>query len=392
MTLDILIHLILLLGLAKIFGEIMERLGLSGLLGYVLAGVICGRMVFNIVPPGEIELFSTLGAILLLFVVGFKEGNIDEMVQNKEKILTIMITGYAAPFLITMLIAFFFNMPLATMLLFAVAVSATSIGTTIKTLVDLGKINSPVGRTLLGVTVVDGIAGLIIFTAVLTYISVGQAGYFEIIKVLGSVVAFFLLFFGLNKIAPWVMNKAEYLSVEEGQFTFAFIFILFLSVVAELMGLHGVIGAFLAGIILSRSRLVETNFLEKISALSYSLFVPLFFVWTGLILEFNNLGLISFAVVGGVLLIQFLVSTTAAYVTGMKEKDRLMTGIGMLPRGGVNLVIISVGMKLTDSAGNYLIPRQVSQLIFSTVMLLILLSVLLTPTLLKFVAKGYVKK
>jgi Kef-type K+ transport system membrane component KefB len=381
------LQLVILIASAKILGEICERLRFPSVIGYVLTGIAAGPMFLSIVKADEMFVFSELGVILLLFMTGFKEGNISEMLENKKTITTISLLGYAFPFITTLLIGLYvpqmLGMPaldLRHVLVLVLAVSATDIGVTVKTLADLRKLNTKIGRTMLGVTVMDGIVGLLIFTLALTYVRVGVVGYQEIVGVLLSIVAFFLVFLLLKWIAPRLVDRTERFTIEEGQFAFAFIFILLLAIIAESFGIDGIIGAFLAGIILSRSSIVETDFIEKLSAVSYAIFVPLFFVWTGLLLNVPSLSILSGIIIIGVLVSNFLGASLGSFLSGIRDKeDVISVGLGMLPRGGINLVIATIGIKL--------VSEEIGDLILATVMLLIITSIVVAPTLLRSVLK-----
>jgi Kef-type K+ transport system membrane component KefB len=389
---EVLFQLAILLATAKILGEICERVSLPSVLGYISTGIVYGFLFNNYGPlmglteplakPSDPVLFffAQLGAILLLFTTGFREGDIHKLLGQKRAIVTISILGYAFPFITTFLIGSYFGLPFGQLLVLMLVVSATDIGTTVKTLIDLHEVTTKIGRTLLGVTIIDGFIGLIMFTFVITFITTSQVGWSEVMLVASSMFLFLVIFIIMQKVAPKIIDKTGTLAIEEAQFAFAFIFILFLAIIAESFGLHGIIGAFLAGIILSRSSIVETDFIEKLSAVSYAIFVPLFFVWTGLLLNIPSLSIFSGIIIIGVLVSNFLGASLGSFLSGIRDKkDVISVGLGMLPRGGINLVIATIGIKL--------VSEETGNLILATVMLLIIASIVVAPALLRGILK-----
>ncbi|MCK4883995.1 MAG: cation:proton antiporter, partial [Candidatus Diapherotrites archaeon] len=268
------------------------------------------------------------------------------------------------------------------------AVSATDISVTVKTMLDLGRLNTPLGRTMLGVTILDGIVGLVVFTIAIAYIVAGNIGIFEFVKVIGSILFFFLLFFIIRRAVPKIVKKVGFFSIEESEFAFAFVFMLGLAITAELFGLHGIIGAFLAGMLLSRSALADTDFIGKLSTMSHAIFIPLFFVWTGLLVHIKEFTVFPFIIITGVLAANFVGAYIGGFIGGMKTCDRFSMAFGMFPRGGINIAIASIGITLVDSSGNLLVNGEMGSTLFSTVMLLIVISVIVGPLLLKSNIKG----
>jgi len=373
------------LGLAKLLGEMCERVSVPNVLGYMATGIILGPMVLGSVSHDvpEIKLFAELGLIFLIFLTGFKEGNLSEMMNHKRSIVSVSALGYIFPFVVSFAIAMYFGWSIAAALILVLAVSATDIGVTVKTMLDMGRLNTPLGRTMLGVTILDGIVGLIVFTIAIAYIVAGNIGGFEFLKVIASILFFFLFFFIIRRVVPKIVQKVGFFSVEESQFAFAFVFILGLAITAELFGLHGIIGAFLAGMLLSRSSLADTDFISKLSTMSYAIFIPLFFVWTGLLVNVSKFTVFPLVIIVGVLSANFVGAYIGGFIGGMKTHDRFSMAFGMFPRGGINIAIASIGITLIDSAGNPIVNGELGSTLFSTVMLLIVVSVIVGSLLLK---------
>lgn len=384
---EFIISLVVLLVGAKLLGEIAERVGLPSVIGYIFAGIIAGPMVLSLSAPTDVQAFAELGIILMLFVTGFEQGNIAELMRSFRAIFTVSTLGYFIPYAAAMAIAIGFGLNFNQALLLGLIMAATDSGITLKSINSVGKLGTRAGKTMLGVTVMDGTMGLIIFTAVMTYLSVGRLDFLEIGFVGLSIISFLLVFMLIQRFIPMLIDRIEHLTVEQAEFSFAFVFMILIAILAEIFGLHGIIGAFLAGTVLARSPIAGTNFIEKISSISYAIFVPLFFVWTGLLLKLEALALMSFVVVGAVLIANALAAYFAGKINHYSEDECLLLGISMLPRGDINLILVSIGVTMVGVNGLLIISPEIGELLFSTAMLIVLMGAIITAILMKLFIK-----
>jgi Kef-type K+ transport system membrane component KefB len=201
----------------------------------------------------------------------------------------------------------------------------------------------------------------------------------KVIGITALTAAFFLIFILADRVVPTILKDAIMLRVEEAQFTIAFVVMLALAWLAEVFGLNGIIGAFLAGIIISKTSFRESGFAEKLSSMSYGIFIPVFFAWVGLqfVPEWNIF--IPILVVM-VLASNFLGTWLGCRLGNIVGKDALTVSVGMLPRGGIDLVLLAAAKNLGILSG------VAGDLIFTSVILLILVSIAITPPALKAVA------
>ncbi len=384
---DYILNLIFLLVAAKLFGEASERVGFPSVLGYILAGVIAGPMLLNLAGPADIAVFAELGIILMLFVTGFQQGNVDELMKDFPAIMRVSLLGFIFPFIAALIVGFAFSIPLDYLLLLALIVSATDSGITIRSIASVNMLATRAGKIMLGVTVSDGMMGLIAFTAVITYLRIGGIDLFEIASVIAMIAVFMGMFLAMQRVVPWLVEKIEHLSVEQAEFSFAFVFMIAVGLLAEQFGLHGIVGAFLAGTLLARSEIGKSQFINKISSISYAIFIPLFFVWTGLLLNLGDITLMSFVLVFGALAANAIGAYWASKMNGMNENECVMTALTMLPRGDVNLIIASIGVTLLDLNGNLVLPQAMGELFYSSAMLLVIMAALITFVGLKLFVK-----
>ena len=369
--------------LAKGFGEICEKIGIPSVLGYIITGIVAGPMVLKVAQPQDVQIFAQLGILFLLFITGFEQGNIRELMKDIKAIASVSMLGYFIPYAAAMAIGWFFGLTLNQLILLGLLVAATDSGITIKSIASVGKLGTRAGKIMVGVTVMDGLTGLIIFTLIMTYATLGTIDIAGIMHVLASIVAFLAIFIVMHKLVPFVVKYVEYMNVEQAEFSFAFAFVILLAITAEHFGLHGIIGAFLAGVILSDSPMGTTTFLRRISSISLAIFIPLFFIWGGLLLNFEYINPFSFAIVGGVLIANAVAAYLAGMLNNVGKEGSLLMSISMLPRGDINLVLASIAVTAVGRTGEPILTKEVGELFFSTTMLLVLLGAIITAVLLK---------
>ena len=384
---EFIIGLVVLLVGAKLLGEVAERIGLPSVIGYIFTGIIAGPMMLGISTADDVSAFAQLGIILMLFVTGFEQGNIEELLHNIKAIASVSWIGYFVPYAAAMAVALGFGFTMNQALLLGMIMAATDSGITLKSINSVGKLGTRAGKTMLGVTVMDGTTGLIIFTAIMTYLSVGRLDFLELGSVVVSIIVFLLVFLLIQRFIPMLINRVEHLTVEQAEFSFAFIFMILIAWLAEVFGLHGIIGAFLAGVVLARSPIAGTNFIEKISSISYAIFVPIFFVWTGLLLNLSSLALVSFVIVGVVLIANALAAYFSGKLNHFTEQDCLLMSISMLPRGDINLILVSIATTMVGVSGSLIVSPEIGNLMFSTTMLIVLFGAIITAILLKIFVK-----
>ncbi len=371
--------LLLILFLAKVFGEIIERAGFPSILGEIFAGVFLGLLWFE--PGGEVLSFlAELGAIFLLFTAGYLEVNLNELRKASRLALIPTIFGIAVPFLLGYLLGQAFGFGFLESLFMGVAFSPTSIGVVVKTLIDLKYLSSRPGSVMLTSAIFDDIIGLFILAIVVTIATINQLpSGMQLLFIAGKLVGFMLIitFMGL-KVYPWLFNLVHKMHVKEGLFAFVIMVALFSAYLAEVFGLHAVIGAFIGGALLSDIPFAKIESVQrKVSGLSYGIFVPIFFAFIGLSVDLGvvqTAGLFTVLVIVLALAGKLIGGFVGSKLIGFEFHDSLIFGIGMMPRAGVELVVLSVGK------GMGLITDEV----FSAIVLMVVVSIIVSPTLLKF--------
>ena len=386
---------------AKILGELCERVGVPSILGELGTGILLGPallgLIYDLTDP-VFTLLAEVGIIMLLFVAGFEHVDIKGMLKYKKASLTLSLFSLTIPLIAVTLLAMWMGYPFETSLLLGIALSATSIGITVRALLDCNQINSKAGRTLLGTLVINDIIGLIMMAIVIGIVASTSGNVvFDVVKVLIGIGIFFTVFVAAEYLMPYIVLYSVRLRVEEAQFTLVFVVVLLTSFLAFNLGLSTMIGAFFAGIALSRSSILETEtFSQKISSISYGLFIPFFFVMAGAMIDFSNLGqsmvlaLMLLALVGTLhISCGFIVAKLFNY----GKLDFTIMGLGMLPYGEVTLVVMTALMGIATASPQAIAKFGGSlgvaglQNLFSAALLLIAMSILIAPMAMRLVSK-----
>jgi len=371
---EFLLDLALVLISAKVFGELFERIGMPELLGAILAGFVLGP-VLGIVDITNIAGFGQVGLILLLFVAGFSEVDIAQMKKNKKAALLVGIFGSLIPLAVGYYLAQAFGFDVSASLFIGLALAATSISISLGAFIEAGKLNTRAGRTILGASVIDDILGLLLLAVVMAIATTGGfpsvGRWFEILLGMG---AFGVLFVLGGMFFPILLQYSKKFEADEAQFSIVVVLIMLLSFFADKVGLSTVLGAFLAGVLLSRvPQLGTRRFLEKIGVVSEGIFIPFFFAWIGLqiVIDPAAISMFTLFLILLAILTKFIGAYVAAALAGLKQQECTILGIGMIPRGEVALVVLMLGVSI----------GAVPQSVFSSFMILIFVTVFLTPLL-----------
>ncbi len=379
---EILLQLFLILFFAKVFGEILERIGLPSILGEISAGIVLGILLIS--PDTEvIKFFAELGAIFLLFTAGYQEVHFDELKTASKKALIPTIVQMFVAFSFGFILGELFNFGLLESIFMGVAFSPTSIGVVVKTLIDFEYLTSKPGSVMLASAILDDIIGVFLLAIVVTTATYEQLpSAAQLITIAAKLVMFIILMGILGfKVYPKLFTYIQRMHVKEAIFASVVMIALLSAYLSELFGLHSVIGAFIGGVLLSNIPFAKIKDVErKISGLSYGLLVPIFFAYIGLS---TNIGVAHTAGIFAILVIvmgltgKLIGGFAGSKLIGFNNHDSLIFGIGMMPRAGVELVVISVGKTL----------GLVGDETFSAIVLMVTASIIISPILLKLTIK-----
>ncbi len=289
---NILLILLIVLLTAKVLGALFEKFGLDSSVGELLTGIILGPSLLNIVHAESIEYFAIIGSVFILFIVGTKQEDISEIYKDKKAVFL----GVTLLFLTTIIMTvFFYFIPpffgvefnLIQSIVLGIAFGIIDIGVPAKILISKGLISTDVGKLIVRSAIIVIILGLLLFTIVSTMINMVLS---EILLKLGGIILFTCLTLGIYYLFSKMPNLVLKLHIHEAEFSIAFILVLALAYMTEFLGFSNILGAFIAGVVIAKTPFSESkSFTDKIHAISMGLFVPLFFVWFGLEINFSEM-------------------------------------------------------------------------------------------------------
>ena len=371
---DGLLDILLILLAAKVGAEVAERIGIPAVIGEITAGLILGPSLLGWVEITEtLKLLAEVGVIFLLLQVGL-EMDLGEMRKVGGASLGVAITGVAFPFALGYGVATAFGESSTTAMFLGAALTATSVGITARAFGDLRILSSTESRIVLGAAVADDVLGLVILTVVVRIVEEGTVDPLVAVEVLGLALAFLVITTALGlRFAPpafrWIQRN---LSGTSSVLIAALIFTFALAELAMKAELAPIIGAFVAGLALGKTKQAER--IERDLTPLASVFIPIFFVSVGL--EVDVKAMISPSVLGlaGVLLVVAIVGKVAAgWAVGRAPVDKLLIGIGMIPRGEVGLIFATIGLSngvLDDD-------------LYASLLVVVLVTTIITPGLIR---------
>ncbi len=380
-TIHILRDLVIIIVSAKFFGLIARRLHAPQVAGEIIAGLLIGPTLLDLVNPSDfLSGMAEIGVILLMFSAGL-ETDIDKLKKSGVKATILACTGVGVPLVLGTLLymAFYgFAAPGSTEFIKALFIgtilTATSVSITVQVLKELGKISTEVGTTIMSAAIIDDVIGIVVLTAVLGLKDPNA----NLAVVCLKTVAFFALSVVVGIIIFKIMSKAEAKWPHTRRIPIMGLALAFaMSYIADkYFGVADITGAYVAGIILSS--LDNSEYIDrKMDINSYMLFGPVFFASVGLQTNLRSVDMTilafsaAFVVVG--LLGKVLGCGIVAKCLKYNTSDSLKIGVGMMTRGEVALIVAQRGLKAEIVDSRY----------FTAVILLIILSSILTPILLK---------
>lgn len=373
---------------AKLGGWVSVRLRQPAVLGELLAGLILGPTVIDLIHQpfftdpkalGEVVLdLAEIGVVFLMFVAGM-EVDLREMTRAGRVAVLGGVLGVVVPLALGALVALPFGYQGQAAFFVGIILTATSVSISAQTLLELGVLRTKEGIALLGAAVVDDVLVIVLLSVFLALVG-GAGGVADVVVVLVRMVVYLALagvlgWFVLPRLAQWIDRQP----ISEGLTALVVAGALLFAWSAEVVGgLAAITGAFIAGVGLGRSSLRD-KIENKMHTVTYGVFVPVFFVSVGLEANVREISgpvlpfLLALFVVA--VLSKLLGSGLGARLGGFDNRQALRVGTGMVSRGEVGLIVASIGV----------IEGIISQEIFSAVVVLVLLTTLITPLLLRAV-------
>ena len=379
---EFLFDLALILISTKLFGLITKKVRMPQVVGALVAGVILGPAVLNVLSETEfIQKLAELGVIVLMFTAGL-ETDINQLKKTSKASFIIAVLGVIIPLAGGFFIASIFNKgndvnTILQNVFIGIILTATSVSITVETLKEMGKLNTRAGNAILGAAIIDDILGIIALTITTSLADPS----INVIIVLAKIVMFFIFAGFAGYLFHWAFIKLDerYQRDLRRFVIIAFVFCLLLSFCAEeFFGVADITGAFIAGLVISdsnRSKYLNSRF----ETLSYMLLSPIFFASIGIKVQLTAMTktIFIFAIL---LLIVAILSKVLGCALGAKlckysNREAIQIGTGMISRGEVALIVANKGIAMGLMLPEFLAP----------VVIVVVVTTIVTPILLKVV-------
>ncbi len=383
---------------AKMFSTLIERTKFPGVLGEIFFGMLLGNIVlygylfgphvaswlhewivirgpeaFEGVEP--VHYIAKLGIIMLLFIAGLDTDV--EQLKSTGKVATLStVMGVIVPLILGWLAGMGLGYGMRESLAMGVLLTATSIGVTVRTLMEINMLTSEVGAASLSASVMDDFLGiaLIIFVT-----GTGSLLLFGV----NLVIFFFVALIAAWYYMPWIAKyTGRYIKTEKGLLGVMLGVMLLFSALAQYSFAAAIEGAYFAGITLSKVP-EKRIFINDVKVIGYGLLIPVFFVYTGAQLDLGVFTHPDAVILGGIIIVIAIVGKLigrgiGARIGGFDWHRAIQMGIGSIPR--MEVALVSLTLAITSGA----VPKQHAQLFIAATMLFVIVTTLLTPPLLKW--------
>lgn len=374
--LTFLLHIAIILIFANLGGFVSRKLKQPAVLGQIVAGLLLGPSVLALIETTEIlNHMAEIGVILLMFIAGL-ETDIDDLKASSKSSSFIALGGVVVPIGLGILTIMLVK-PEANInegLFLGVILTATSVSISVQALRELGQLRTRQGIGILGAAIIDDVVGIIVLTLVVSMISPVQGE--SILWVLGKITMFFVFSIVIGVIFSKLLTKySDIVSRENRILTAALIFCFLLAFMAEELGIAAIIGAYFTGLVFSTTP-HRNRVSHEMQRIAYSLFTPIFFMNIGLSIKIGNIGevwVLSVVVIVIAVLSKIIGCGIGAKISRFSNREALQISIGMIPRAEVALIITNLGLKIGI----------IGKDIFTAVIIMVLVSTIITPPLLK---------
>jgi len=373
-------NLLIIIIVARLAAELAELIKIPAVLGEIIAGIIIGPSALGLIDPiknldvaNMVLLLGEIGVILLLFQVGL-EMDLGEMAKVGKPALLVALIGVLVPFAAGFGVASAFGESGKISLFIGAALTATSVGITARVLGDLRALALRESRIVLGAAVADDVLGLIILTVVVKVVTEGSISVGVVLETIGLAVGF-LVITGLLAIyvIPKTFTRIDRVAKSSTTIVaISFALMLAFSLLANQAKLAFIIGAFMAGLAVGRSQQHE-RIAEGLNPLGH-IFIPVFFASIGINADLDAMFQPSVLALATVLTVVAIIGKlVAGFGIGRSPGDKLLIGIGMIPRGEVGLIFASIGLSkgILDNE------------LYGALLLMVLVTTLITPPLLR---------
>lgn len=343
----------------------MARFRVPAMVGEILAGVVLGPSILHIVSPSsDMKIISDLGVFLLIILAGL-EIDVEEIYNSiRGKKAWVAVMGYLIPVIMGLVTGRFFFEDNMIIIFIALCIAVTALPVSVRILMDLGKLQSDIGRKIISTAIFNDVISLFIL-GVLLDINTDVSGYRELGFMLSKTVLKFMLFTGIIIVMYRILRKSKdkisiinkkldtlliFLKSRESLFAIVMVFILIFASISELLGLHFIIGAFFSAIVLNKAILGEENyttFYKTTSSMTFGFLAPIFFALIGV--EIAVFSISNYLLLVVIILVAVISKIGGGYIggrmAGLNRISSLTIGVGINGRGIMEIVIARIALE-----------------------------------------------
>ncbi|HJZ67494.1 MAG TPA: cation:proton antiporter [Blastocatellia bacterium] len=371
---QVLLSLFLVLVAAKLAAELFERLRQPAVVGEIIAGVIIGPAVLNIVQPTDVlEALAEVGVVFLLFTVGL-ETRPSDIFKVGGRASVVAVLGVIIPFVAGWgLLSLWPGHSWVEAVFLGTAMVATSVGITVRVLSGMGLITAEASRVILAAAVIDDVIGLLVL-AVTTSLATGRVNYFYLGLNAALAIGFAVLIVSFGtRVVGGMRRRIGSLRIDHSLLVFALVLCFGLAALASVIGIAGIVGAFLAGVALSEA--TEGTGLHRESQALTEFTTPFFLAIIGMKLNLavfsSRVLLLSLAVIILAILTKLVGCGLGA--ARMGRRRAVQVGVGMIPRGEVGIVVAQIGIGMAA----------ISDAVYGVVLTMVVITTIAAPPLIK---------
>jgi Kef-type K+ transport system membrane component KefB len=394
---------------ARFFGLLFSKIKQPAVIGEILAGVILGGLGVFLFFGQEISFFgfaftvpdlnyhatntdifdflAEIGILFLLFISGL-ETNLAKLKKMEKISAYVAVGGVIMPFFFGLIAGILLGYSIEISTIIGLILTATSIGVTVRSLMDIGALDTNSGTIILGSAVIDDVIAILLF-AIYFALSLGNPS--AAIWVGIKIVIFFLVFlFIALRFIDKILDLGEKVHLPKAFLSISLAILLIYSFFADKAGISGVVGAFIAGLLIGQN-VRSVKIMGDVKALGFGLFIPIFFVWVGSSLWVNSSGDINAYLPIFIISLVFIIAGIfgkilgcgiGAKLAGMTYYQSLQIGVGMIPRMELALIIVSVSISRRFLTG------EIAHEILVATILLTIITTLIAPFLIKATFKN----
>lgn len=383
MSYKFLFDLALILISTKLLGLLTSKIQMPQVVGALLAGLIFGPAVLDILHETEfINQLAELGVIVIMFSAGMGT-SIRDLKKSGLPGFLVALCGVIVPLIAGTAVAWAFTRGQADAgflknVFIGVILTATSVSITVETLKEIGKLSTKVGNIILAAAIIDDVLGLIALTIVTSFVGDDVNVWLVLLKIVLFFVAVVIVGLFLPKLLNWYAARKGTKNLHRYPILAFVICLVFAYCAEEIFGVADIIGAFAAGLIIANT--TKAEYIEsKFQPVQYLLLTPIFFASIGIKVVLPEMTWqllwLSLAILAAAILSKIVGCGLGAKLCRCSWKESLQTGVGMVCRGEVALIVANKG--LADG----LMP----QAFFGPVIIMVIGCSILTPILLKLV-------